>query len=332
MESVKLQKFVSDCGLMSRREAENEIRQGAFTVNGKTASLGDRVIPSDSVKYNGKLIKNNIKKYYIMLNKPAGFVTTLSDEFGRDTVSSLVKLPVRLYPVGRLDKNSEGLLIMTNDGEFANLMTHPRYHQKKRYLVIVNGSASDNAVDMLQRMKELDGEPILPVEVKINERTGNASKLIFTLSEGKNRQIRRMCEAVGLTVMQLKRFAVGNLQIGDLQPGAWRPLTPEEVKELIKNDDRKNDNDNDKAKSIPENAFKQHGSALPDRKKRYNRNCPENAGRRAGSAGAHKDNGAGDKPGIPKRNNGHTHGKAGLRGGAGNRPQSGRVPRKQGRP
>lgn len=323
-KSIKLQKFVSDCGLMSRREAEAEISAGAFTVNGAVAKLGDRIIPSrDLIKYKNDVLKKTSIRHYIMLNKPSGYVTTLADEFGRETVCSLIDLPIRLYPVGRLDKNSEGLLIMTNDGEFANRMTHPRYHQKKRYLVTVNGFADNNAVDKLQHMKTLDGEPILPLDIKINERNENASKLIFTLAEGKNRQIRRMCEAAGLTIMQLKRFAVGSLQIGDLKPGAWRHLTPDEVKELT------GDYDNDKAKSIPENAVKQHGSAVSDRQKRNNGNRFKNARRRPGSAGADKNNGAGNKSGKSERSHENPHGKAVMQAGAGNRPKSGHLPRKQ---
>ena len=233
VESIKLQKYISDCGLMSRRSAESEIESGRFTINGVAAKLGDRVTPSrDIVKYKGTVVKKQTKKYYIMLNNPAGYVTTLSDEFGRDTVCSLVNLPVRVYPVGRLDKNSEGLIILTTDGEFANILCHPKYNKKKRYLVITDGYAENGKIDKLKEMKKLDGEEIRPVAVKVVERSDNASKLMFTLTEGKNRQIRRMCEAAGLSVMQLKRFAIGNVQLGELKPGSWRNLTPEEIKEL----------------------------------------------------------------------------------------------------
>ncbi len=291
MESVKLQKYVSDCGLMSRRQAENAISDGLFTVNGVTAVLGDRVIPGeDVVKYRGKVIKQNTKKYYIMLNKPQGYVTTTSDEFGRDTVCSLIDLPVRLYPVGRLDKNSEGLLIMTNDGDFANRMMHPRYDHKKRYLVITSGYAENNAVDKMQHMRELDGEPINPVEIKILERNDNATKLVFTLSEGKNREIRRICEEAGLSVMQLKRFAVGPLQLGELESGKWRYLTPEEIKELTKKDD------NHKAKSVSEKSRQQRGGFVPDRQKRNNGAPRSDAGRGSDGKRTYKDNGARNKP------------------------------------
>ena len=300
MESVKLQKYVSDCGLMSRRQAENAISDGLFTVNGVTAVLGDRVIPGeDVVKYRDKVLKQNTKKYYIMLNKPQGYVTTTSDEFGRDTVCSLIDLPVRLYPVGRLDKNSEGLLIMTNDGEFANRMMHPRYDHKKRYLVITSGYAENNAVDKMQHMRELDGEPINPVEIKILERNDNATKFVFTLSEGKNREIRRICEEAGLSVMQLKRFAVGPLQLGELESGNWRYLTPEEIKELTKKDD------NHKTKSVSEKPRQQRGGFVSDRQKRNNGDPRSDAGRSADGKRTYKDNGTRNKPyGRKKRDDG----------------------------
>ena len=173
---IKLQKYVTDCGLMSRRKAEAEIADGAFRINGVTAEPGNRVFPGkDTVEYRGEEIKPQIRKYYIMLNNPQGYVTTTSDELGRKTVCSLVDLPVRLYPVGRLDYNSEGLLLLTNDGEFANLMTHPRYEHKKRYLVMTAGSISNNALDMISHMRELDGEPINPVEVKLGTKTPRSS-------------------------------------------------------------------------------------------------------------------------------------------------------------
>ena len=302
-DGIKLQKYVSDCGLMSRRKAETEIENGAFTINGVTAVLGNRVFPGkDAVAYRGEEIKPQSKKYYIMLNKPQGYVTTVSDERGRKDVCSLVDLPVRLYPVGRLDYNSEGLLLLTNDGEFANLMTHPRYEHKKRYLVIVAGLVPNNALDMMRHLRELDGEPITPVDIKLLERNENASKLIFTLGEGKNREIRRICEKAELKIMQLKRFAVGALQLGDLQTGKWRFLTPQEVKEL------KRSNDNDKAKSLPEKVRSNDRRAVPDRQKRDNRNDDRNSGRRADGKRAYKDNRTGNFAGKSKRGNGGTDG------------------------
>lgn len=283
MESVKLQKFVSDCGIMSRRQAENAIAEGAFTVNGVTASLGDRISPSaDIVAYKGKVIKNNIRKYYIMLNKPVGYVTTLNDEFGRDTVCSLIDLPVRLYPVGRLDKDSEGLLIMTNDGEFANMMMHPRYNKKKKYIVCVSGFADNNSVDKMQHTKEIDGEQIVPPEIRLLERNENSSKLVFILSEGKNREIRRICEQSGLTVMQLKRVALGSLALGNLESGKWRHITSEEIKELKSHADSK-------TKSVFKKTCKFGGASLPNREKRNNRNPASNTGRSSDGKRADKN-------------------------------------------
>lgn len=281
---IKLQKYVSDCGLMSRRKAEAEIANGAFRINGVTAGLGNRVFPEkDTVEYRGEEVKPQGKKYYIMLNKPQGYITTTSDELGRKDVCSLVDLPVRLYPVGRLDYNSEGLLLLTNDGEFANLMMHPRYEHKKRYLVITAGSIPNNSLDMISHMRELDGEPINPVEVKLVERNENASKLIFTLTEGKNREIRRICEKAGVKITQLRRFAFGPLLLGELATGSWRHLTSDEIKEL------KRKHDNDKAKSVPAKARSDYRRAVPDRKKRNNPDDHRNSGRGADRKRADKD-------------------------------------------
>ncbi len=302
-EGIKLQKYISDCGLMSRRKAEAEIENGAFTINGEPAVLGNRVFPGkDVVEYRGEQVAPQSRKYYVMLNKPQGYVTTTADELGRKNVCSLVDLPARLYPVGRLDYNSEGLLLLTNDGEFANRMTHPRYEHKKRYLVTVAGRIENNALDMIQHLRELDGEPINPVEVKLAERNENASKLIFTLTEGKNREIRRICEKAGLSIMQLKRFALGPLQLGELAPGSWRHLTPEEIKEL------KNTDDNHKTKGIFKKAGPNDRRPLSDRQKRDNRNDSRNARRRADGKGADKDNPAGNFAGKPQRRNGRTDG------------------------
>lgn len=233
----KLQKFVSDCGLMSRRAAEREIECGYFAINGTKAKLGDRVNPAkDRVTYKGKPVKpSGGRKVYILLHKPAGVVTTMNDEFGRRTVAELVKgLGKRVYPVGRLDKDSEGLLLMTDDGTFANRIAHPSGNIRKVYHVMLAGRVENNQLDSLRAMRKLDDEPIVPVQVDLIERNDNASKVKFVLSEGKNRQIRRMCEAVGLSVMQLKRVQLGNLLLGGLESGAYRHLTDEERKGLSK--------------------------------------------------------------------------------------------------
>lgn len=231
---MRLQKYVSECGLMSRRSAEKEITAGDFTVNGVTAVIGQQVDPSkDIVKYKGVRVRSGGRRYYIALNKPAGYVTTANDEMGRSNVCELVEdIGARLYPVGRLDKNSEGLLIMTNDGEFAQKIMHPRFHLKKQYLVIINSYCTNSQADSLRAMRRLDDEEIQPVDVRIIERSETCSKLMFTLSEGKNRQIRRMCEAVGITIMQLRRISIGSVRLGTLEPGCHRNLTKDEIKEL----------------------------------------------------------------------------------------------------
>ncbi len=231
---MRLQKYVSDCGLMSRRAAEKEIEAGKFTVNGEIAVIGQQVEPQkDIIKYNGGRVRSGGRKYYIAVNKPTGYVTTANDELGRQNVCELVSdIGVRLYPVGRLDKNSEGLLIMTNDGAFAQKVMHPRFHLKKQYLVIINGYCTNAQADSLRAMKSIDGEPIQPVEVRIVDRSDSSSKLMFTLSEGKNRQIRRMCENVGITIMQLRRISIGSVRLGTLEPGCHRNLTKDEIKEL----------------------------------------------------------------------------------------------------
>ena len=210
-QTVKLQKYVSDCGLMSRRAAEAAIVRGEFTVNGLPASLGDRVLPSrDVVRYRGRKLHDPGRKWYIMLNKPRGYVTTMADERGRKSVAELVSdLPARVYPVGRLDMDSEGLLLMTNDGEFANRLAHPSFGHRKVYVVTVAGCVGNGEADRLRAMRELDGEPIAPCEVRILERNVNSSRLRIVLTQGKNRQIRRMAERVGLKVTVLRRVAVG---------------------------------------------------------------------------------------------------------------------------
>ena len=221
---------------MSRRAAEKEIENGHFAINGVKAHLGDRVDPArDKVTYRGEVLKKSGRKVYLVLNKPAGVVTTMQDELGRKTVTELVNLPgKRVYPVGRLDKDSEGLLLMTDDGEFANRVAHPSGGIKKTYLVMLAGKVENTQLDMLRAMRMLEGEPINPVEVNLVDRNDNASKVRFILSEGKNRQIRRMCEAVGLSVMQLRRVQMGNIALGHLESGAYRHLTDEEKAGLLK--------------------------------------------------------------------------------------------------
>ena len=230
----RIQKYIASCGVMSRRAAEKEIAAGNVTVNGVRAEIGQAVSDKDIICFHGERIRPEKRKITVMLNKPSGYVTTMSDEMGRKTVSDLVDLPERLYPAGRLDKDSEGLLIMTNDGELANRLTHPKSGKKKIYHVYLRGSVDNNALDMLRAMKTLDGEKINPVGVELIKRSPTGSVVKFTLTEGKNRQIRRMCEAAGVTVTQLKRVQIGSLRLGDLKTGQYRKLTDKEKEELLK--------------------------------------------------------------------------------------------------
>lgn len=229
-----MHKYMADCGLMSRRAAEKEIVAGCVTVNGVTAKLGDSVVPHrDRVLYKGKPVILKKRMLYYLVNKPQGIVTTMNDEFGRATIRTLLPEGERVYPVGRLDKDSEGLILCTNDGDLANKMMHPAYHLKKTYIVNVRGLVEGSVLDKIRAMRDLEGERIAPVEVSLVSRNENASVLRFVLSEGKNRQIRRMCDACGLSIMQLKRVAIGPLSINGLENGACRRLTEQELKSLI---------------------------------------------------------------------------------------------------
>ncbi len=231
---VRLQKHLAECGIASRRKSEELIEMGKVKVNGHIATLGTKVDPKrDKITVRGKTVVANTTKMYIMLHKPRGFVTTASDEKGRKCVTDLVKdAPVRLFPVGRLDMNSEGLLIMTNDGEFANKLTHPSYHVNKTYRVTVKGDVVDEKIIELKEGIVLDGEKTLPCDCFVAERKADRTVLIFIIQEGRNRQIRRMCEAVNLEVLRLKRTEIAGVKLGMLPRGSWRPLNEREMRRL----------------------------------------------------------------------------------------------------
>ncbi|MBQ7353137.1 MAG: rRNA pseudouridine synthase [Clostridia bacterium] len=232
MEKIRLQKFFTDNKIMSRRATERVISAGNVKINGRIAILGDKVDPEcDIIEYNGKIIKPiSNKKTYIMLNKPLGYVTTTSDEKGRETVLSLVsEIGERIYPVGRLDMFSEGLLILTNDGELTNRLTHPKNNMPKQYSVIIKGEISPDALHILNSPMEIDGYKLKPVKVRIVSNKNGNSNTIFTLNEGRNRQIRKMCEKCGLTIMRLTRISIGKLKLGELERGKWRYLTKDEI-------------------------------------------------------------------------------------------------------
>ena len=229
----RLQKILSARGVASRRKAEELIQKGLVTVNGTAAVLGDTADPeTDEILVEGRPLPSQSEYVYILLHKPRGYVTTLSDEKGRPNAAQLVAdCGVRVYPVGRLDMDSEGLLLFTNDGEFANALMHPKHEVKKTYDTWVTGYAP-GAEKKLSRPIVLDGYTIRPPKVKLLRAEGGKAKLQITIHEGRNRQVRRMCEAAGMTVTRLKRIKEGNLSLGNLPLGKWRYLTPEEREKM----------------------------------------------------------------------------------------------------
>ena len=236
MDSIKLQKYFSDCGILSRRAAEEEIKQGKVTVNGEVAFLGMRISPDvDVVIYKGaRVLAQSEEKLYILLNKPRGIVTTLSDEKGRPTVLSLISgLGARVYPVGRLDIDSDGLLLLTNDGALTNKLTHPRHKIPKIYNVTVKGEVTEGALTLLSSPLVIDGYKIQPVKVEIIKKEPSQTILKMTLYEGRNRQIRKMCALADLKITRLTRVALGNIALGSLEVGKWRFLTDAEANYLL---------------------------------------------------------------------------------------------------
>lgn len=229
----RLQKIISGRGLASRRKAEEWIAAGRITVNGMTAQLGDTAdIEVDEILLDGKPLPSKQDYVYIMLHKPRGYVTTLSDEKGRDNVAQLVAdCGVRVYPVGRLDMDSEGLLLLTNDGAFANRLMHPGSEVNKTYEVTVKGY-HEAALALLGRPIELDGYRIRRPQLKLLRAEGDRAKILVTIHEGRNRQVRRMCDGAGMTVLRLRRISEGTLRLGDLPLGKWRYLTQDEIARL----------------------------------------------------------------------------------------------------
>ncbi len=233
-EKIRLQKYLAECGIASRRKSEELIVAGKVKVNGVTASIGDKVNPKhDKVTVSGKKAVSVKKSVYIMLNKPRGFITTMSDEHDRKCVAELVKgINTRVYPVGRLDRESEGLLIMTNDGEFANALTHPSKHVSKTYRVTIRPEITKEQATAFRNGIEIDGRMTAPADLRILEAQENRTVVEVTIYEGRNRQIRKMFEALGIEVARLKRTKVGNLKLGMLKQGDYRDLTPDEVNSL----------------------------------------------------------------------------------------------------
>ena len=229
----RLQKILSGRGICSRRKAEEWIEAGRVTCNGVTAKLGDAADPeTDTILVDGKPLPSRNEYVYIMLNKPRGYVTTLSDEKGRPNATQLIDCGTRVYPVGRLDMDSEGLLLFTNDGEFANKLMHPKHEVNKTYRVLVQGYSEEN-LEKLKQPIELDGYTIRTPGVKLlRTRDKGQAQLLVTIHEGRNRQVRRMCDAAGMKVLRLQRIAEGDLKLGNLESGKWRYLTPEEIASL----------------------------------------------------------------------------------------------------
>lgn len=232
----RVQKVMAARGLCSRRAAEVMIRAGRVRVNGHPVSIGDSMDPKDDLSVDGETIQldKRAEKLYLMLNKPRGYLTTAKDERGRKTVMELLEgVDERVYPVGRLDKDSEGLLLLTNDGDFANKITHPGSGVAKLYRATVRPRASEAQIEKLASGVTLDdGSRTMPASVRVVAEDEGRSVLEISIREGKNRQIRRMCQAVGLSVARLRRSAVGPLKLGMLKPGTWRELTPMEVRAL----------------------------------------------------------------------------------------------------
>lgn len=239
MADIKLQKYFSDCGIMSRRAAEAVIADGKVTVNGIKASLGDRIDPErDIVEYMGKILYNPSDAHtYVALNKPAGYVTTMSDEEGRKTVNDLVSsVGKRIYPVGRLDMYSDGLLLLTDDGELTNKLTHPSHNVSKTYRATVTAHLTEEDLEEIRKPFVIDGYMLRPYEVMLDGYTkcgeADSTFLLFTLHEGRNREIRKICEHYGLKIARLTRISIGEITLDGIDSGKWRNLSEKEIRYL----------------------------------------------------------------------------------------------------
>lgn len=236
---IRLQKFLASSGVASRRKCEELILEGKVSVNGTVVTeLGTKINPDkDTVRFDGKIVSQTKKLVYILLNKPIGYVTTADDQFGRDTVLDLVKVKERVVPVGRLDMYTSGALILTNDGNFVYKVTHPKHEIEKTYTVTVKGIVKNNEVEKLRKGVKVDDYITKPAKVKIlkTDVEKDISRIEITIHEGKNRQVRKMCEAVGRKVLALHRSKIGKIGVKDLELGRWRFLQKREVQELLKN-------------------------------------------------------------------------------------------------
>ena len=236
MEEVRLQKYLADCGIASRRKCEEYIQQGKVQVNGKVVTeLGTKINPKKvQVKFENREITENRKMVYILLNKPIGYVTTVDDQFNRDTVLDLVKVKERIVPVGRLDMYTSGALILTNDGDFVYKVTHPKHEIEKTYTVTLKGIIQNDEVEKLRKGVQIEDYTTKPAKVKILKtvQEKNISRLEIIIHEGKNRQVRKMCEAVGKKVIALHRSKIGTIGVKDLELGKWRYLSLKEIQQF----------------------------------------------------------------------------------------------------
>ena len=235
-EIVRLQKYIAMCGKASRRSAEEMIEKGRVKVNGESVrELGTKVeIGADTVMLDGRIIKPEIKKYYIMLNKPVGYVSTVDDQFDRPTVIDLIseEIKSRVVPVGRLDYDTEGLLLLTNDGDFTYKVTHPKFNMDKTYIATLKGGITVRGLNQLRRGVVIEDYKTSPAEVEILSREKGETIVKITIHEGKNRQVRKMFAAVGCKVSALKRISIGKVELGNLPLGRWRYLTSHEINYL----------------------------------------------------------------------------------------------------
>lgn len=236
-EEIRLQKYMAEAGISSRRKAEELILEGKVKVNGKTINeLGIKIVPNkDIVEYNGKKVVLEKEYVYILLNKPIGYVTTVKDQFNRDSILDLVKINKRIVPVGRLDMYTSGAIILTNDGDFVYKVTHPKHEIEKTYTVTIKGIVKSNEVEELKKGVKIEDYITKPARVKIlkTDEEKNISRLEITIHEGKNRQVRKMCEAIGHKVLALHRSKIAGIGVKDLELGKWRYLTRNEVKKIL---------------------------------------------------------------------------------------------------
>ena len=238
MEEIRIQKYLSEQGIMSRRNAEDAVIRKKIVINGEKAVLGQKVIPEiDEIMVDGVIItrKKENKKIYIMIYKPAGVITTMSDDQGRTCISDIIdkdEIGGRVYPVGRLDMYSEGLLILTNDGEVANKLMHPKHKISKIYHITIKGELKQETIKKLSEPIEIDGRKTSPAKIGVIELKNGKTKLKMEIFEGRNRQIRRMCDNLDLIILKLKRVCAGKLNIGTLKPGQWKYLNHNEISYL----------------------------------------------------------------------------------------------------